>query len=124
MCSIFDEDLFFFLVFTWIRGKKVFHLHFIFGLHYISTPEQNRGRGSSLPMLKIGQNWGKIANYPPQCSTKIGTTALKYLSWMALIDLSWIAEFFYQTVTCEVMKTFYLIFKVFKQFYLESFRAE
>ena len=24
-------------------------------------------------MLKIGQNWGKIANYPPQCSTKIGT---------------------------------------------------
>ena len=22
-------------------------------------------------MLKIGQNWGKIANYPPQCSTKI-----------------------------------------------------
>ena len=23
-------------------------------------------------MLKIGQNWGKIANYPPQCSTKIG----------------------------------------------------
>ena len=25
-------------------------------------------------MLKIGQNWGKIANYPPQCSTKIGIT--------------------------------------------------
>ena len=25
-------------------------------------------------MLKIGQNWGKIANYPPQCSKKIGTT--------------------------------------------------
>ena len=24
-------------------------------------------------MLKIGQNWSKIANYPPQCSTKIGT---------------------------------------------------
>ena len=24
-------------------------------------------------MLKIGQNWDKIANYPPQCSTKIGT---------------------------------------------------
>ena len=24
-------------------------------------------------MLKIRQNWGKIANYPPQCSTKIGT---------------------------------------------------
>ena len=26
-------------------------------------------------MLKIGQNWGKIANYLPQCSTKIGTPA-------------------------------------------------
>ena len=25
-------------------------------------------------MLKIRQNWGKIANYPPQCSTKICTT--------------------------------------------------
>ena len=24
-------------------------------------------------MLKMGQNWDKIANYPPQCSTKIGT---------------------------------------------------
>ena len=24
-------------------------------------------------MLKIGQNWDKIANYPLQCSTKIGT---------------------------------------------------
>ena len=24
-------------------------------------------------MLKKGQNWGKIANYTPQCSTKIGT---------------------------------------------------
>ena len=28
-------------------------------------------------MLKIWQNWGKIANYPPQCSTKICTTAHK-----------------------------------------------
>ena len=27
-------------------------------------------------MLKIGQNWRKIANYPPQCSTKIGTPVL------------------------------------------------
>ena len=24
-------------------------------------------------MLKIGKNWGKIANHSPQCSTKIGT---------------------------------------------------
>ena len=27
-------------------------------------------------MLKIGQNLDKIANYPPQCSTKIGTTGI------------------------------------------------
>ena len=54
--SIFDEDLFF------------------FGLHLICLPEKDRGRDSSPPMLKIGQNWGKIADYPPQCSTKIGTT--------------------------------------------------
>ena len=26
-------------------------------------------------MLEIEQNWGEIANYFPQCSTKIGTTA-------------------------------------------------
>ena len=26
-------------------------------------------------MLKIERNWGKIANYSPQCLTKIGTTA-------------------------------------------------
>ena len=29
------------------------------------------------PMLKIGQNWGKITNYPPQSATKIGTTKLE-----------------------------------------------
>ena len=27
------------------------------------------------PKLKMGQNWRKIASYPPQCSTKIGTPA-------------------------------------------------
>ena len=32
-------------------------------------------------MLKIGQNWGKIANYPPKCSTKIGTTEWNYVIW-------------------------------------------
>ena len=53
-CSIFGEDLF-------------------FALHLICSPEQNGGRGSPPPMLKIGQNWGKIANYPPQYSTTICT---------------------------------------------------
>ena len=27
-------------------------------------------------MLETGQNWGKIANYPSQCLTKIGTPGL------------------------------------------------
>ena len=65
---------------TRIRGKKCsnFGKDFFFGLHLIYLPEKNRGRGSSPPMLKIGQNWGKIANYPPQCSTKNGTPARSY----------------------------------------------
>ena len=50
---------------------------FFFGLHLICSPEKNCGRGPSSPMLKIGQNWGKVANYPRQCSTKIGTPAYK-----------------------------------------------
>ena len=71
---MFDKDLFF-----WsspeFGEKKCSICIFVFGLHYISTPEQYRGRGSSPPMLKIGQNLGKIANYPsPQRSTKISTT--------------------------------------------------
>ena len=75
---------------TWNRGKKVFHFWwrpiFFFGLHLnleknvpffglllIYSPEKSRGRGSSPPRLKIGQSWGKIANYLLQCSTKICT---------------------------------------------------
>ena len=59
---------------TWIRGKKVFHCLWrpFFGLHLICSSEKSLGRGSS-PMLKIGQNWGKIADHPPQCSTKLCT---------------------------------------------------
>ena len=50
-CSIFGEDLF-------------------FALHLICSPNKNCGRGSSPPMSKIGQNWGKIANYPPPMLNK------------------------------------------------------
>ena len=38
---------------------------FFFALHLICSPEKICGRDSSSPMLKIGQNWNKIANYPP-----------------------------------------------------------
>ena len=30
-------------------------------------------------MLKLGQNWGKIANYPPQFSTKIGSPECNHI---------------------------------------------
>ena len=50
-CSIFGKDLF-------------------FGIRLNCLSEQNRGRSSSFPMLKIGQNWGKTANYPPNAQQR------------------------------------------------------
>ena len=38
---------------------------------------------------------------------------------MALLDLSSMAEYFYLAVTDDVEKIFYLLFKVFEQFYEE-----
>ena len=57
----------FFLVFTWIWEKKcsVFGEDRFFGPHLICSSEEYRGRGSSFPMFKMGQNGRKIANYPP-----------------------------------------------------------
>ena len=56
--TIFGEDFFFGLHLN--SGKKIVPFFgedvFFFGLHLICSPEQNRGRGSSPPMLKIGQN--------------------------------------------------------------------
>ena len=49
---------------------------FFFGLHLICLPEKDRGRGLSLPMLKIGQNWGKIANYPPNAQQRSAPLSL------------------------------------------------
>ena len=49
---------------------------------------------------------------------------LKHLCVVAFLDLNWMAEFFYYTVTCVVEKIFYLLFKVFEQFYKKSFHAE
>ena len=56
----------------WLRAWFHFLVKtFFFALHLICSPEKkNRGRGSSPPMLKIGQNWGKIANYPPPMLSK------------------------------------------------------
>ena len=76
--SILGENLFFGLHLN--SGKKVFHFwgRPFFALHLICSPEKNRGRGSSPSMLKIGQIWGKIANYPPQCSSKICTPVYQH----------------------------------------------
>ena len=66
-CSIFDENFFFGLHLN--LGKKVFHLHFFFfwsSLHFQTWTN----RGSSPPMLKIGQNWGKIANHLPNAQQR------------------------------------------------------
>ena len=74
--SIFGEDPFFGLHLN--SGKKkcsIFGKDPLFALHLICSPEKNGGRGSSPP--KIGQNWVKIANYPPQCLTKICTPACR-----------------------------------------------
>ena len=43
-------------------------------------------------MLKIGQNWGKIANYPPQCLTKIGTTAIAHKNSILKIRYTYYAN--------------------------------
>ena len=68
--SIFGEDLFFWSSpeFTEKKSSSLVKTFFL-GLHLICSPE----KGSSPPMSNLGQNWGKIANYLPQCSTKICT---------------------------------------------------
>ena len=74
---IFSENLF--LGFHLNSGKKkcsIFGEDLFFALHLICSPEKNRGRGSSPPMLKIGKNWGKLQVIPPQCSKKMGTPDL------------------------------------------------
>ena len=79
--SVFGEDLFF-----WsspeFREKKcsIFGEDLFFALHLICSPEKNRGRGSSPPMLKIGQNWGKIANYPPNIQQRFASLHISCLN--------------------------------------------
>ena len=69
---------FVFSVFTWIRGKKCS----IFGEDHFVWSSLNLLIWKKImveahtQMLKIRQNWVEIANYPPQCSTKIGTPDL------------------------------------------------
>ena len=84
MCSIFDEDLFFGLHLNLGEKSVPFAFYFWSPLNFHS--EQNRGRGSSPPMLKIGQNWGKIANYSPNAQQKSAPLAfgLIYVSFLEM----------------------------------------
>ena len=79
---------------TKIRGKKrsIFGEDLLFlGLHLICSPEQNRGRGLSPPKLKIGQSWGKIANYPPNAQQRSAslTAPLFYRTTESRWSLYW-----------------------------------
>ena len=64
----------FFLVFNWIWGKKVFHFwwgpFFLGSSLNLLTWTKSWSRFNP-PMLKIGQNWGKIANYPPNAQQRL-----------------------------------------------------
>ena len=52
---------------------------FFFGLLLISLREKNRARASFPPMMKIGQNWGEIANYPPYAQQRSAPLLLEQL---------------------------------------------
>ena len=53
-------------------------------------------------------NWyhRKVKESNVWVEVEVENQTLKYLSLMALLDLSWMAEIFYQTVTCDVEKIF------------------
>ena len=62
---------------------------FLFALHLLCSPEENRGRGSSPPMLKIEQNWGKIANYPPNAQQRSAPLiSCKFcINWFSILEV-------------------------------------
>ena len=80
---IFGEDLLFIFYF-WPSLKflennsSVFGKDFFFGLHLIWLSEKNRvGQSSTPPMLKIGKNWGKIANDSPNAQERLAPLLTK-----------------------------------------------
>ena len=70
-------------------------------------------------MLKIGQNWGKITNYPPQCSTKIGTTGISPVVLLAeqlllfCLKLTWCFVFFSEYKITHQQASFECVDSVF-----------
>ena len=62
-------------------------------------------------------NWYHKKEKGQTCGITATFKMLKYLSLMALIDVNWMAEVFLLRCPCDVKKIFYLLFKVFKQFY-------
>ena len=67
--------------FTWIWGKNIQFLvktFFLWSLNLLTWT--NSWSRVIHPMLKMGQSWSKIVNYPLQCLTKIGTPESKFIN--------------------------------------------
>ena len=84
MCSTFGKDLFFGLHLKLVK-KSVPFLVKTFFFFWSSFNLLTRTKSWSRfipPLLKIGQNWGKVANYIPQCSTKIDSP-VDFFNWLS-----------------------------------------
>ena len=69
-------------------------------------------------MLKIGQNWGKIANHPPQCSTKICTTGI---SSSFIEESEEKSSFLWQIISCSLISPLIIAVRIFQKFFDCSF---
>ena len=80
---IFGEDRFLFFFFTWFRGQKLFNFWwrpFFWSSLHLFTWKKKWPSFIHL-MLKIGQYWGKIANYPPNAQHKSAPLVADTIVW-------------------------------------------
>ena len=72
-----------FLVFTWLREQKLFKFRWrpFFCLFLICLRKKTVFELHP-PMLKIVQNWDKIANNPPNAQHKSAPLLLNFLFWL------------------------------------------
>ena len=104
--SIFREDVFFFwssLDFGDKNSSICDKDLFVFGLHSICLHEKNSSQALSLPVLKTGQNWGKIANYPPMLSIIQQLCVCLYVYCKSIIPLRQ-KTFFCNPLTQTILK--------------------
>ena len=77
------------IIWLWSTSKRWMMFGPFFGLHEIPGKKLLNFQWRPFflrfipPMLKLGQNWGKIANYPPKCSTKmtVSYSTVIYSHW-------------------------------------------